>query len=221
MLQSAVRLDQRIAIYWPKSYLLLLFIIIVEAGVVPTKTDWNAMNLTRWYRERKKERRVTEEEKEERTNPKFCQWCRSFICRFELEIVLTWLTCRHPYSHFTVGQLNQNDKTALSQCVPSRCLWYQRVSQTFALKIAAFRVSDWLRLATAWALWMGPYICLHFPLTTEKIAPKLLRLFDLNLLPVGCDVSAYVFFINHTLSVYYCVEHRPTFQIIKNWWLMY
>ena len=39
MLQSAVRSDQRIAIYWPKSDLLLLYIIIVKAGVVPTKTD--------------------------------------------------------------------------------------------------------------------------------------------------------------------------------------
>ena len=38
MLQSAVISDQRIAIYWPKSYL-LEFIIIVKAGVVPTKTD--------------------------------------------------------------------------------------------------------------------------------------------------------------------------------------
>ena len=36
-MQSAVRSDQRIAIYWPKSYLLVLFIIIVKAGVVPTK----------------------------------------------------------------------------------------------------------------------------------------------------------------------------------------
>ena len=63
------------------------------------------------------------------------------------------------------------------------------------LKIAAFHVSDWLRSATTWALWMGPYICQHFPLTTEKIAPKLLRLFDLNLFPVGCDVSAYAFLL--------------------------
>ena len=39
MLQSAVRSDQRIAIYWPKSDLLVLFIIVVKAGVVPTKTD--------------------------------------------------------------------------------------------------------------------------------------------------------------------------------------
>ena len=115
MLQNAVRSDQRIAIYWPKSDLLLLFIIIVEAGVVPNKTDWNAMNLTRRYRERrkerKKERRVTEE-KEERTNPKFCQWCRSFIRRFELEIVLSRLPCRHPYpyNHFAVGQLNQKQQ---------------------------------------------------------------------------------------------------------------
>ena len=60
MLQSAVRSDQRIAIYWPKSYLLVLFIIIVEAGVVPTETDRNAMNLTRRYRERKKERKKGE-----------------------------------------------------------------------------------------------------------------------------------------------------------------
>ena len=41
MLQSAVSSDQRIAIYiyWPKSDHLVLFIIIVKAGVVPTKTD--------------------------------------------------------------------------------------------------------------------------------------------------------------------------------------
>ena len=71
-----MRSDKRIAIYWPKRYLLVLFIIIVKAGVVPAKTDRNAMNLTRRYRERKKERRVTEEGKEERTNPKFCQRCR-------------------------------------------------------------------------------------------------------------------------------------------------
>ena len=38
MLQSAVSSDQRIVIYWPKSYL-LIFIIIVKAGVVPTKTN--------------------------------------------------------------------------------------------------------------------------------------------------------------------------------------
>ena len=71
------------------------------------------MNLTRRYRERRKERkkekRVTEE-KEERTNPKLCQWCRSFIRRFELEIVLSRLPCRHPYNHFAVGQLNQKQQ---------------------------------------------------------------------------------------------------------------
>ena len=39
MLQSEVRSDQRIAIYWPKSNFLVLFIIIVKAGVVPSKTD--------------------------------------------------------------------------------------------------------------------------------------------------------------------------------------
>ena len=37
--ESAVRSDQRTVIYWPKSYLLVLFIIIVKAGVVPAKTD--------------------------------------------------------------------------------------------------------------------------------------------------------------------------------------
>ena len=100
MLQSAVRSDQRIAIYWPKSYL-LVFIIIVKAGVVPTKTDWNAMNLTRRYRERKK--KVTEEEKEQRAN--FVM--ELYPKRFELEIVLSWLPCRHPYNHFAVGRLNQ------------------------------------------------------------------------------------------------------------------
>ena len=57
MLQSTVRSDQRIAIYWPKSYLLVLFIITVKAGVVPAKTDSNAMNLTRRYREGRKERK--------------------------------------------------------------------------------------------------------------------------------------------------------------------
>ena len=65
MLQSVVKSDQRKAIYWQKRYL-FVFIIIVKAEVVPTKTDWNAMNLTRLKKERKKERRVKEEEKEER-----------------------------------------------------------------------------------------------------------------------------------------------------------
>ena len=32
------------------------------------------------------------------------------------------------------------------------------MSQKSALKIAAFRVSDWLRSATAWALWRGPFL---------------------------------------------------------------
>ena len=60
MLQNVAK---RRAIYWPKSYL-LVFIIIVKAGIVPTKTDLNTMNLTWLYKERKKERRVTEEEEE-------------------------------------------------------------------------------------------------------------------------------------------------------------
>ena len=111
MLQSAVRSDQRIAIYWPKNDLLLLFIIIVKGGVVPTKMDWNAMNLTRWHRERKKERKESDRRRKRRknkwSNPKFCQWCRSFIRRFEMEIDLSWLPCRHPYNHFTLGRLNQ------------------------------------------------------------------------------------------------------------------
>ena len=36
--RSEFCVDHRIAIYWPKSYL-LVFIIIVKAGVVPTITD--------------------------------------------------------------------------------------------------------------------------------------------------------------------------------------
>ena len=51
-------------LYWLKSYL-LVFMIIVKAGVVPTKMDWNAMNLTRLYKERKKERRVKKDEEDE------------------------------------------------------------------------------------------------------------------------------------------------------------
>ena len=27
--------------------------------------------------------------------------------------------------------------------------------------------------------------------------------------------------INHSLSLYHCWEHKPTFQIINNWWLKY
>ena len=27
--------------------------------------------------------------------------------------------------------------------------------------------------------------------------------------------------INHSLSLYQCREHKPTFQIINNWWLKY
>ena len=63
MLKMLQNVAKRRAIYWPKSYLLVLFIIIVEAGVVPTETDRNAMNLTRRYRERKKERKESDRRK--------------------------------------------------------------------------------------------------------------------------------------------------------------
>ena len=79
LLESAVSSDQRIAIYWPKSSL-LVFIIIVKAWVVLTKTDRNAMNLT------KKERRVTDRRRKTGGKNKipnqYCQWrCRNFILR--------------------------------------------------------------------------------------------------------------------------------------------
>ena len=89
---------------------------------------------------------MTEGEKEEKTNPKFCQWCRSFICRDS-----NWKLFYVNYpvgTHTSIllwGDWTKNDKTLLSQCVPSRCLWYQHVSQKSALKIAAFHISDWLR----------------------------------------------------------------------------
>ena len=57
MMQGAVSLcrsryirDQRITLHWPKSYL-LVSIITVQAGVVTTKTDPNAMTLTRLHKE--------------------------------------------------------------------------------------------------------------------------------------------------------------------------
>ena len=50
---------------------------------------------------------MTKEEKEERTNPKFCQWCWSFIRRDSNWKCSKSIPCRHPYNHFTVGRLNQ------------------------------------------------------------------------------------------------------------------
>ena len=108
MLQSAVRSDQRITIYWPKSYLLVLFIIIVKAGVVPTKMDWNAMNLTRRYRQRKeKKRKKGEWQKKKKKKEQIPNFVSGVGALSELEIVLSRLPCRHPYNHFAVGRLNQ------------------------------------------------------------------------------------------------------------------
>ena len=36
------------------------------------------------------------------------------------------------------------------------CETKKKKKKKSTLKIAAFRVSDWLRSATAWGLWMGP-----------------------------------------------------------------
>ena len=160
MLQSTVRSDQRIAIYWPKSYLLVLFIITVKAGVVPAKTDSNAMNLTRRYRERKTERKKGEGQKKKKKKEQIPNFVSSVGV---LSVEIRTGNCSKYYrvgTHTTIllwGDWTKNDKTALSQCVPSRCLWYQRVRQKSALKIAAFRVSYWLRSATAWGLRMGQW----------------------------------------------------------------
>ena len=157
---NSVRSDQRIAIYWPKSYLLVLFIIIVKAGVVPTKTDWNAMNLTKRYRERKKERRVTEEEKEERTNPKFCQCVGAFSVEIRTGNCSKSITLQAPIQPFCCVRAIEPITTKphwVSVCRAVVCdtsVWDKKS----ALKIAAFRVSDWLRSATAWGLWMGPWL---------------------------------------------------------------
>ena len=35
---------------------------------------------------------------------------------------------------------------------------------------------------------------------------------------VTCHVCLCIV-VNHSLSLYYCREHKPTFQIIYNWWL--
>ena len=52
----------------------------------------------------------------------------------------------------------------------------------------------------------------------KKIAPKLLRLFDLNSFPVGCDLSRPLMHrYSPSLSLYHCREHKPKFQIINNW----
>ena len=144
-----MRSDQRIAIYWPKSYLLVLFIIIVKRHESDKAIQ----------RKKKGKKKESDRRRKRRKNKSQILSVVSELYpkRFKLEIVLSRLPCRHPYNHFAVGRLKQNDKTALSQCVPSRCLWYQRVKQKSALKIAVFHVSDWLRSATAWGLWMGPY----------------------------------------------------------------
>ena len=112
MLQNAVRSDQRIAIYniLDKSYL-IVFIIIVKAGVVWTKTDWNAMNLTRLYKERKKERKKGEWQKKKKKKEQIPDFV-SGIGALSLEIrtgnCLSQLPCRHPYNHLAVlGRLNQ------------------------------------------------------------------------------------------------------------------
>ena len=80
--------------------------------------------------------------------------------RFELEIVLSRLPCRHPNNHFAVlGRLNQKRQ---NRRVSSRCaepLFVIPACETkIRAKIAAFRVSDWLRSAPAWGLWMGPLL---------------------------------------------------------------
>ena len=124
MLQSrVVRSDQRLTvIYWPKSYLLVLFIIIVKAGVVPTETDWNAINLTRRYKERKKGKWL---KKKKEQIPNFVSGVgdiRTGNCSKSITDPVG--------THTTIllwGNWTQNDETALSQYVPSRCLWYQRV----------------------------------------------------------------------------------------------
>ena len=55
MLQSAVRSDQRIAIYWPKNDL-LVFIIIVKTGVVPTKNGLKCHESDKAIQKKKKKR---------------------------------------------------------------------------------------------------------------------------------------------------------------------
>ena len=55
-----------IIIYWPKSYILVLFIIIVKVGVVPTKTDWKRHESDRRNRERKQERKKGEWQKKKK-----------------------------------------------------------------------------------------------------------------------------------------------------------
>ena len=109
--------DQRIAISWPKSYL-LVFIIIVKAWVIPTKTDWNAMNLTRLGKKRNKERKKSDKNRRWRRK-QTKRWGKTksqllamvsepYPLRFELEIVISRLPCGHPYNHFAVlWRLNQ------------------------------------------------------------------------------------------------------------------
>ena len=149
MLQSAVRSDQRIVIYWPKSYLLVLFIIIVKAGVIPTKTDWNTMNLTRRYREKKKRKKERQKEewqkkkKKEEKIPNFVSGVGALSIEIRTGNCSKLITL---YNHFAVATEPKTTKPHwVSVC---HCLWYQHVRQKSARKIAACRVSDWLRLAT-------------------------------------------------------------------------
>ena len=86
-----VCVDQRIELYWPKSYL-SVFIITVKTGVVTMKVDPSTRNLTRketkmesdWYwRRRKKRKKGKRKQKdgEDKQNPSCWQWCQSFILR--------------------------------------------------------------------------------------------------------------------------------------------
>ena len=54
----------------------------------------------------------------------------------------------------------------------------------------------------------------------KKSVPKLFRLFIgfFSQSVVTCHVCLCIV-VNHSLSLYYCREHKPTFQIIYNWWL--
>ena len=122
------------------------------------------------YKERKKaERKKGEWQKKKKWKNKsqiLSVVSELYPYRFELETVLSWSPCRHPYNHFAGGEWTKNDKTAWSQCVPSRCLWYQHVRQKSVLKIATFRVSNWSSSATVWGLWMGPWHMRLLPVTS-------------------------------------------------------
>ena len=112
--------------------------------------DWNAINLTRLYKERKESDR-----RRRKTGGK--QNPRSVVSelypeRFELEISLSWLPgCRHPYNHFAV--LWRQNRT---ESVCAQPLFVIPACET-KIWTKNSNISHLRLVAIAWGMWMGPY----------------------------------------------------------------